>query len=157
MSQLEATLGSHGRSAQQLEIWEAAYGPVGEDGYPRPLWDKLTGKIDHSVADYMRNHGYDLTAYLKQKWPAIGPQLVGKIHLEVGDMDNFYLNLAVYDLQEFLKTTHDPHYEGSFKFGRPEKGHGWQSMTQENLIRTMAMHITKNAPAGEDTSAWKYN
>jgi hypothetical protein len=157
MSQLEATLGSHGRSGQQLEIWEAAYGPVGEDGYPRPLWDKLTGKIDHSVADYMREHGYDLTAYLKQNWATIGPKLLGKIHLEVGDMDDFYLNLAVYDLQNFLKTTHDPHYEGSFEFGRPEKGHGWQSMTQEDLIRTMANHITKNAPAGEDTSAWKYN
>ena len=157
LSQLEATLGSHGRSCQQLEIWEAAYGPVGEDGYPKPLWDKLTGKIDHSVADYMRDHGYDLTAYLKQNWPAIGPQLVGKIHLEVGDMDNFYLNLAVYDLQEFLKTTQNPHYEGSFEFGRPEKGHGWQSTTQENLIRTMATHITKNAPAGENTAAWNYN
>jgi hypothetical protein len=160
MSRLEATLGSHGRSGQQLEIWEAAYGPVGEDGYPKPLWDKLTGQIDHSVADYMRDHGYDLTAYLKQNWSSgrrIGPQLVGKIHVEVGDMDNFYLNLAVYDLQEFLKTTHDPHDEGSFEFGRPEKGHGWQSMTQENLIRTMAVHITKNAPAGEDTSKWKYN
>jgi hypothetical protein len=160
MSRLEATLGSHGRSGQQLEIWEAAYGPVGEDGYPQPLWDKLTGKIDHSVAEYMREHGYDLTAYLEQNWSRgrkIGPQLVGKIHLQVGDMDSFYLNLAVYDLQEFLRTTHDPHYEGSFEFGRPEKGHGWQSMTQENLIRTMAGHIARNAPAGEDTSAWKYN
>ena len=157
MSRLEAVLGSHGRSAQQLEIWEAAYGPVGDDGYPKPLWDKLTGKIDRGVADYMRDHGYDLTAYLKQNWPRIGLQLVGKIHLDVGDMDSFYLNLAVYDLQDFLKTTHDPHYEGSFEFGRPEKGHGWQSLTQENLIRTMADQITKNAPAGENTAAWKYN
>jgi hypothetical protein len=160
MSQLEVALGSHGRSAQQMEIWEAVYGPVGEDGYPKPLWDKLTGKIDHSVADYMRDHGYDLTAYLKQNWSrgrGIGPELVGKIHIDVGDEDNYYLNLAVYDLQEFLKTTQNPHYEGSFEYGRPEKGHGWQSMTQENLIRTMAGHITKNAPGGEDTSAWKYN
>ncbi len=160
MSQLEMVLGSHGRSAQQLGIWEAAYGPVGEDGYPKQLWDKLTGKIDHSVANYMRDHGYDLSAYLKQNWSQgyrIGPQLVGKIHIDVGDEDNYYLNLAVYDFQEFLKTTLDPHYEGSFEYGRPEKGHGWQSMTQENLIRTMADHITKNAPGGEDTSAWKYN
>ena len=157
MSQLEATLGSHGRSGQQLEIWEAAYGPVCEDGYPKPLWDKLTGKIDHSVADYMRDHGYDLMAYLKQNWATIGPKLLGKIHLEVGDMDNFYLNLAVYDLQNFLKTTRDPHYEGSFEFGRPEKGHGWRSMTQVDLIRTMASHITKNAPAGEEPSAWRHH
>ena len=156
LSQLEATLGSRGRSCQQLEIWEAAYGPIGEDGYPKPLWDKLTGKIDHSVAEYMRDHGYDLTAYLRQSWPEIGPQLVGKIHLEVGDMDNFYLNLAVYDFQDFLKTTENPHYEGIFEYGRPEKGHGWQSMTQENLIRAMAAHIAKNAPAGENSPAWKY-
>jgi len=157
MSQLEATLGSHGRSGQQFEIWEAVYGPVGDDGYPKPLWDKLTGKIDHSVADYMRDHGYDLTAYLKQNWSRIGPQLVGKIHLDVGDMDNFYLNLAVYDLQNFLKSTHDPHYEGSFEFGRPEKGHGWQSVNQETMIRRMADHITRNAPAGEDAAQWKYH
>jgi putative esterase len=157
LSRLEAVLGSHGRSAQQLEIWEAVYGPVGGDGYPKPLWDKLTGKIDRSVADYMRDHGYDLTAYLKQNWPRIGPQLVGNIHIDVGDMDSFYLNLAVYDLQDFLKTTHDPHYEGSFEYGRPEKGHGWQSMTEENLIRTMAEHITRNAPPGENTASWKYN
>jgi hypothetical protein len=155
MSQLEAVLGSHGRSAQQLEIWEAAYGPLGEDGYPKPLWDKLTGKIDHSVANYMRDHGYDLTAYLKQNWSTLGPQLLGKIHIDVGDMDNFYLNLAVYDFREFLQSTQSPHYEGSFEFGRPKKGHGWQSMTAENLIRTMAIHITKNAPGGQDTSAWK--
>jgi hypothetical protein len=157
MSRLEAVLGSHGRSAQQLEVWEAVYGPVGDDGYPKPLWDKLTGKIDRAVADYMRDHGYDLTAYLKQNWPRIGPQLVGKIHLEVGDMDDYYLNLAVYDLQDFLKTTHDPHYEGSFEYGRPEKGHGWQSMTQEDLIRTMADHITKTAPSGDNAASWKYN
>ena len=157
LSRLEAVLGSHGRSAQQLEIWEAVYGPVGDDGYPKPLWDKRTGKIDRSVADYMRDHGYDLTAYLKQNWPRIGPQLVGKIHIDVGDMHSFYLNLAVYDFEDFLRTTHDPHYEGSFEYGRPEKGHGWQSMTQENLIRTVADHITRNAPPGEKTAAWKHN
>ncbi|HEU4416633.1 MAG TPA: alpha/beta hydrolase-fold protein, partial [Candidatus Angelobacter sp.] len=40
LSQLEDVLGSHGRSGQQLEAWEAVYGPVGVDGYPKPLWDK---------------------------------------------------------------------------------------------------------------------
>ena len=50
MSQLEEVLGSHGRSGQQFEAWEAVYGPVGVDGYPKPLWDKTTGKIDQTVA-----------------------------------------------------------------------------------------------------------
>ncbi|WP_202552443.1 hypothetical protein [Ginsengibacter hankyongi] len=31
----------------------------------------------------------------------------------VGDEDNFYLNLAVHDFQDFLKHTENPHYEGT--------------------------------------------
>ena len=82
-SQLEAVLGSHGRSAQQFDIWEDVYGPVGDDGYPKDIWDKATGKIDHSVALYMRDHGYDLRYYIETNWPKIGPDLVGKLHLDL--------------------------------------------------------------------------
>ncbi len=156
-SQLEDVLGSHGRSGQQLEAWEAVYGPVGADGYPKPLWDKTTGKIDHSVADYMREHGYDLTEYLRRNWPKIGPSLVGKIHIDVGDMDNYYLNLACYDLQKFLESTTHPYYDGKFEFGRPEKGHGWQSTNQANMVRMMASHISANAPADANLKQWHYN
>jgi len=155
-SQLHAVLGSHGRSGQQLEAWEAAYGPVGEDGYPKPLWDKRTGVIDHRVANYMRDHGYDLRYYLETHWSEIGRDLRGKIHLYCGDMDNYYLNLAVYLMEDFLKRTRDPYYEGSFEYGRPMKGH-WLPMSFGELIRMMAAHITQNAPPGEDTQAWKYN
>ncbi len=147
MSQLEAVLGSHGRSAQQFEAWEAVYGPVGPDGYPAPLWDKRTGTIDHAVAEYMRAHGYDLRDYLQRNWATLGPHLVGKIHIYVGDMDNFYLDLAVYLMQDFLEATTAPYYAGAFHFGRPEKGHGWQGQTTGSLIREMARHIQATAPA----------
>jgi len=153
LSQLEATLGSHGRSGQQLEIWEATYGPIGADGYPKPLWNKRTGVIDHGVADYMKAHGYDLRAYAQEHWPTIGPDLVGKLHLFVGDMDNFYLNLAVYLFEDFMKSTTHPYYAGSFAYGRPMKGHGWQGMTNADLIREMAAQVRRNAPAGAST-AW---
>ena len=155
MSQLEDVLGSHGRSGQQYEAWEAVYGPMGADGYPKPLWDKSTGKIDPTVALYMRDHGYDLRYYLEQNWPTIGPKLVGKLHIYCGDMDNFYLNLAVYRLEDFLRGTNNPAYGGSFEYGRPMKGHGWTPMNQAELLRTIANHITVNAPAGADNS-WKY-
>lgn len=156
-SQLEDVLGSHGRSGQQLEIWEAAYGPIGDDGYPKPLWDKRTGKIDHSVANYMRDHGFDLSYDLRTNWKTLGPKLRGKLHIYVGDMDNYYLNLAVYDVEDFLKSTTDPPYDGDIQYGRPEKGHGWQPATQEEMVRWMADHITKYAPPGADTKSWKYN
>jgi hypothetical protein len=156
MSQLEAVLGSHGRSGQQFEAWEAVYGPVGADGYPRPLWNKLTGKIDPAVANYMRDHGYDLTYYLQQNWSTLGPKLEGKLHVYVGDMDSYYLNLAVYDLQNFLSQTTDPHYAGTFGFGRPEKGHGWEPVDQATLVQWMANSIERHAPAGANTTAWNY-
>jgi hypothetical protein len=155
-SQLEDVLGSHGRSGQQLEAWEAVYGPVGADGYPKPLWDKRTGKIDHSVADYMREHGYDLTEYLRRNWSKIGASLVGKIHIDVGDMDSYYLNLACYDLERFLDGTTNPYYDGKFEYGRPGKGHGWQATTQENMVRIMAGHIASNAPADANLKQWHY-
>jgi hypothetical protein len=155
-SQLEDVLGSHGRSAQQLEIWEATYGPIGEDGYPKPLWDKKTGKIDHSVALYMRDHGYDLSYNLRTNWATLGPKLRGKIHLSVGDMDNFYLNLAVYKLEETMKTLQNPPCDCDFQYGRPMKGHGWQPGTHAEMIRWMGKQVEKNAPAGEKTPDWNY-
>lgn len=155
MSQLEEVLGSHGRSGQQFEAWEAVYGPVGPDGYPKPLWDKLSGRIDPQVANYMRDHGYDLRYYLEQNWAKIGQQLAGKLHLYCGDMDNFYLNLAVYRLEDFLKATSSPAYAGSFEYGRPMKGHGWHPMNQAQLLQIMAESVNKNTPADGDRS-WKY-
>jgi len=155
MSQLEDVLGSHGRSGQQFEAWEAVYGPVGFDGYPRPLWDKQSGRIDPQVALYMRDHGYDLRYYLEQNWPKIGPQLVGKLHIYCGDMDNFYLNLAVYRLEDFLRGVRNPAYGGSFEYGRPMKGHGWSPLNQAELITVMADYIRQHSPAGADGS-WKY-
>lgn len=143
MSQLESVLGSKGRSAQQFEAWEAVYAPVGEDGYPKPLFDKLTGEIDRGVADYMRDHGYDLTYYTKTNWKEIGPKLKGKINVYVGDMDNFYLNLAVYLFEDFMKTTDAG---ATFEYGRPMKGHGWHPMSNAELVKMMAEQVERNKP-----------
>ena len=156
-SRLHMVLGGKDRSGQQLDAWEAAYGPVGEDGYPKPLWDKRTGMIDRTVAEYMRDHGYDLRYYVEKNWPTLGPQLAGKLHLYCGDMDNYYLNLAVYLFEDSLKKLEDPASDATFEYGRPMKGHGWLPMTFSELLRMMADHITRNAPAGEDTKAWKYH
>ena len=145
-SQLEEVLGVKGRSTGVLEAWEAVYGPVGDDGYPKPLWDKKTGQIDHHVADYMRSHGYDLDDFIKTHWPQIGHALIGKLHVFCGDMDNFYLNTSVYLLQKTLDESRNPHYPGSFEYGRPMKGHGWQPATNAGMVRMMARYIADNAP-----------
>ncbi|HLY55418.1 MAG TPA: hypothetical protein VKS60_07675, partial [Stellaceae bacterium] len=58
MNYYELALGDHGRSGEQFDIWQAVYSPVGADGYPQPIFDKQTGKIDHQTAEYWREH-YD--------------------------------------------------------------------------------------------------
>ncbi len=146
LSQLEDVLGSHGRSASQLEIWEAVYGPVGDDGYTKPLWDKKTGVIDTTVANYMRDHGYDLVDYTRKNWSKIGPQLVGKLHFIVGDMDNYWLNLAVYRMQALLDSTTSPPAKATFTYGRPVKGHGFQGETSAQLIRDMYKYMMARGP-----------
>ena len=152
----DAVLGSHGRSGDNLEAWEAVYGPVGEDGYPVPLWDKSTGVINHTVANYMRDHGYDLRYYAEQNWSKIGTALVGKLHFYCGDMDTFYLNLATYLFEEFAKQTKDPYYDGSFEYGRPMKGHGWHPVSNAGLVRIMARHVERHLPPGI-SSTWTQN
>ena len=65
---------------------------------------------------YWKEH-YDLTHILKRDWPKIGKELEGKINIYVGDMDNYYLNNAVYLMEDFLKKTNNPPYGGEVLYG----------------------------------------
>ena len=153
LSRLERAQGSRGRSGGQLDAWNAAWGPAGEDGYPQRLWDLETGAVDREVAFYMRDNGYDLRHHLARNWSRIGPDLVGKIRIYNPEMDQFYLSYAVYLLEAFLAGTTDPPYGGEVVHGRPRKGHGWSPFTNAELVRRMAAHIAGNAPAGAP-NAW---
>jgi hypothetical protein len=137
MSRLEAVLGSRARSGQQFDAWDAAYGPIDNDGYPKRLWDRRTGTIDKAAAAWWRDRGYDLTDNLVRNWSRIGTSLAGKLHVYVGDMDNYYLNLAVYRMDEAASTLTNPTANFTFEYGRPVKGHGWQPMTNADLVRMM--------------------
>ena len=153
VSNFEAVLGSKGRSGYQLNAWEAIYGPVGPDGYPREVWDKRTGKIDKEVALYMRDNGYDLRYFAEKNWATIGPKLQGKLHFISGDMDNFYLNLAVYLFEDFAKKSTNPKSDATFAYGRPLKGHSWHEKNFADMLRDMAEQVKRNTPTG-DSRTW---
>jgi len=162
---LELALGTHSRSGGQYDIWQAVFGPMGEDGYPQPIWDKFSGEIDPAVAEYWREH-YDLRHILERDWAGLGPKLEGKIHIYCGDMDNYYLNNAVYVTEEFLEGTTDPYYAGEVDYGDRAE-HCWNG-DQENpnhisRLRYNTMYVDKivkriedSAPAGADVTSWRY-
>jgi putative esterase len=148
-NQAEMVIASKGRSGGQWDGWQAAWAPVGADGYPKPLWDKRTGHINRGVAEAMRAKGYDLRAYVEQNWQTLGHELVGKLHIAVGDMDNYFLNLGVYRMETFLESTKEPgkgpYYAGTIDYGRPLKPHGWQPWTNQELLRIMMAQVERNA------------
>lgn len=160
MNRFELVQGTHDRSGEQFDIWEAVFSPVGEDGYPKRVFDKRSGEIDHDVAKYWKEH-YDLSAIMQRDWKTLGPKLAGKLHLYVGESDTFYLDRAVHLLKDFLETTTDPYYHGSFEFGM-RKPHCYPGEfdpavgLNQHYWPEMVKHMEETAPAGADLKSWKY-
>jgi len=164
-NRLEAALGDKGRSGQQYDIWEATYSPLGADGYPIRLWDKETGEIDHDVAEYWREN-FDLRHILERDWETLGPKLEGKLHIFAGDMDNYYLNNAVYLTEKFLESTTNPYYGGEIDYGDRAE-HCWNGDQQNgnhiSRLRYNTMYVPRilerievSAPDGADLTSWRY-
>ncbi|MBC8647174.1 MAG: hypothetical protein H7X85_08430 [Thermoanaerobaculia bacterium] len=166
MNRLELVLGTKSRSGGQWDIWQAVFSPVGTDGYPRPIWDKRTGVIDKAVAAHWKEN-YDLVHILRRDWAkGLGKKLEGKIHIYVGEGDNYYLNNAVYLAEEFLEGTKDPHYAGEVDY-EPRAEHCWNGdHTRPNAVSRMRYHqmfapriverLLRTAPAGADRKSWRY-
>jgi hypothetical protein len=166
MNRLELVLGTKTRSGQQWDVWESTFSPVGPDGYPARIWDKSSGVIDRKVAEYWREH-FDLSYILRRDWEkGLGRKLEGKLHIYVGDMDNYYLNNAVYLVEEFLESTKSPSYAGEVDYGDRAE-HCWNGdHTRANAYSRLRYHqmfipkaadrMLKTAPAGADVKSWRY-
>ena len=123
MNLRELVLGTKSRSGQQWDIWEAVYSPVGPDGYPRRIWDKRTGLIDHEVAEHWREQ-YDLSHIMRRDWATLGPKLRGKLTINVGLSDNYFLNNAVYLVEDFLESASNPPADAKIDYGQRDE-HCW--------------------------------
>jgi hypothetical protein len=155
--------GTKSLSGDQWDIWQAVYSPVGNDGYPKPIWDKLTGEIDQEVANHWKEN-FDLRYIMERDWNKIGKDLEGKIHIYCGDMDNYYLNNAVYLTEEFLEQTKEPYYGGEVLYGDRAE-HCWNGdpdlPNYITRLRYNTMYLDKianrlkaTAPSGFDQKTW---
>jgi hypothetical protein len=161
---MELAQGDRGRSGGQYDIWAAVFGPAGADGYPRQVFDKLTGVIDRDVAAYWKEH-FDLSHIIERDWKTLAPQLQGKIHIYVGSGDSFYLTDSVYFAQERLEALQPP-YEGTVVYGDRAE-HCWNgdpklpnaySRLHYNFqyLPIILRRIATSAPAGADLRSWRY-
>jgi hypothetical protein len=134
-----------------FEWWK--HTPVGPDGYPTSAWDVVTGRIDRAVVEAMRANNFDLREYLARKWPEIGRHLVGKLHVYASDVDAYYGNFAVPDLEEFMRSTRNPQGGGVFIYGPTGSRHTWQPVTHAEMLREIARYIVAHAPPSASASA----
>lgn len=161
---LELALATKSRSGSQWDVWEAVYSPAGPDGYPARLWNKETGEIDHTVAEAWKK--YDLRYQLETNWAQLGPKLRGKLHIYCGSMDTYYLNNAVYLMEDFLKKASNPPAEAEVAYGDRFE-HCWNgdpnvpnyiSRLRYNTmyVQKIVERIEKSAPVGADLKSWRY-
>lgn len=161
---LELVLGTHSRSGQQWDIWEAVFSPQGPDGYPQRIFNKRSGVIDKQVAAHWRDN-YDLVHIMRRDWATLGPKVRDKIFLYVGDMDNYYLNNAVYLAEDFLRTA-TPAFTGEIAYGDRAE-HCWNGdpalPNKISRLRYHTMYVDKilkrieaAAPPGADLTSWRY-
>jgi hypothetical protein len=164
MNRMELVLGERSRSGEQFDAWEAVFSPVGDDGYPRRVFDKRTGEIDHAVAAHWREH-YDLSHILARDWATLAPKLAGKLRVHTGNLDNFFLDAAVRLTEERLAGLRPPH-DVVFAYGARD-GHCWSGdPTRENFearldrparfIPQLVARFLRTAPRGADTKSWRY-
>ncbi len=154
-NRFELVNGTHGRSGEQIDIWSAVFGPIGKDGYFEPLFDKRTGTINKDVATYWKEH-FDLRYYLEKNWAAVGPKLVDKLYFFTGDADTYFLNNSTKDFQTWMKTTSNPHYDGSFMYG-DNKPHCWSGpVSPAERLKEIAQFIARKKPEGATTPWWTY-
>jgi S-formylglutathione hydrolase FrmB len=133
---MENLLGGNNRytmSGEQWGAWNAVFSPRGPDGRPVPLWNPRTGEIDPDVAEQWKK--YDLRLVLEKNWKTLGPRLRGKLHIAVGESDQYFLNKAVHLLDGFLSHANPP-FEGRITYG-PGKGHGWFDLSLPQMLEEM--------------------
>lgn len=93
----------------------------------------------------------------------MGPKLKGKIHIYCGDMDNYYLNNAVYLMEEFSESTKNPFYSGEVDYGDRAE-HCWNGdhdlpnalsrlIYNQMFIEKAVKRMSKSAPKNADLSS----
>ncbi len=96
--------------------WNAVYSPKDGLGKPQPVWDDVTGDIDQATVAYWER--YDLNKVLASRWAKDGKDLQGKIHIWMGDMDEYYLNNALHPFEATLNSLTNPKPNADIRWHR---------------------------------------
>jgi pimeloyl-ACP methyl ester carboxylesterase len=149
-NQQEEVLGENNSSAQQWDSWQAVYGSRAPSGWPAPLFDAQTGKLDPVEAEHYKR--YDIGVLLRSNPDKLGPIFLQRVRLVCGDADDFYLNEAVALLKEDverLKVESLPEGKHGYVKLLPGLDHGsvYGSEAMRAFPREMLEHLRRHGHA----------
>ncbi|WP_443024274.1 alpha/beta hydrolase [Sphingomonas sp. PR090111-T3T-6A] len=98
-AKVETVLGHDGG---QLRSFEWVFSPRRADGTPAFMFDRESGAVDPTVANYWRDN-YDIGHRIETDWPRLKRDLDGKVHLTVGTADSYYLDGAAHELEAVFR------------------------------------------------------
>jgi hypothetical protein len=103
IARIERAIDPDGRSGMTLDGWAARYSPRNDEtGAPMTLFDSTNGRIDADVAGAWSR--CDLTRLVTSDWDRYGPIVMERIHLNCGELDSFFLNVAVQRFKEAVES-----------------------------------------------------
>lgn len=134
LENIRGTNGSYVTSGGQWGAWNAVYGSPDKSGQPIPFWDPVTGKINHEAATKAGSQ-YDLRRYCEANWKTLAPKLDGKLHVWVGERDEYFLNGGVHKFDDFLKSA-SPKITARIEYSA-FAGHGWEPRSRSAVLDEM--------------------
>ena len=71
-------------------------------------------------------------------------------------MDTYFLNNSTRELEAWMKTTENPHYEGISSTATGSRTAGAGQVTTAERLKEMAQYIVRHKPEDGTTPWWKY-
>jgi hypothetical protein len=140
---MERVLGPLNTSGQQWDSWQAALGPVDEQGRPARLFDETTGRIDAGVAAAYRRA--DPAERVRRDPAGLGKLARDRLRIIVGDADEYDLDRGV---ELFAQTLGGFAFEGEGGWYAVVRGatHGsvLASEAGQRLMEDMAEHLDEH-------------
>jgi hypothetical protein len=133
---MEYALDPLGGAGQQWSSWMACFSPKQADGYPAPIWDIKTGRIDPALRDMWKQS--DIRLILESRWNDIGPLMCKRLRIICGDQDNFSLNKAVALLRDSLNQL--PGWQSEWDTPQQRASHGYITLVPEGTHMNLRMY-----------------
>ncbi|GAP91902.1 hypothetical protein SAMD00023353_7200500 [Rosellinia necatrix] len=146
----EHVFGTSSRSSLQWDVWNAAFGAQGLNGYPLEPWDKVTGEIYPDAVEFWKE--MDLSNYIASNWDNkknLGKVLRGRIYIYVGTHDDYFLNEGVATFEKRVNGLGGPSWANVTITPGQTHGGNYQRRDTWDYLELVSRWVRDHGPQGK--------